>query len=53
MKIEWLVIDVTAVGYPDTTEHAIWGVVFAGNLFWPIQAVFIAGDPLCDARTSS
>ena len=30
MKIEWLVADVTGVGYLDRAEHAILGVIVAG-----------------------
>ena len=33
MKIEWLVIDVTAVGSPDRAERAILGVILAGRFF--------------------
>ena len=53
MKIEWLVTDVTAVGSPDRTEHAILRVILAGRFFLPSQAVFVSGEPLCDAGTPS
>ena len=51
MKIKWLVADVTAVGSPDIEERAIWGRILAERGFWPIQAVFVAGEPLCDVGT--
>ena len=54
MKIEWLVTDVTAVGSPAKTECAI---LVGGDLgwvcFWPIPAVFVVAELLCDVRTSS
>ena len=53
MKKEWLVADVTSVGSPDIAERAIlWGD-FGWALFWPIQAVFVVGEPLCDIGTPS
>ena len=45
MKIEWLVTDVTSIGSPDRAERDIFGTIL--NVFWPIQAVFVAGEPLC------
>ena len=48
MKIEWLVANVTAVGSPDRAGRAISEVILAGRCFWPIQAVFVAGEPFCD-----
>ena len=33
MKIEWLVADVTAVGFLDRAEHAILGVILAESVF--------------------
>ena len=33
LKIEWLVADVRAVGFPDRAERAIWGVILAGYCF--------------------
>ena len=36
----------------DRAERAILKVVLAG-LFWPIQAVFVVGEQLCDVGTSS
>ena len=52
MNIEWLNTDVTAVGCPDRAERAILGVILAG-LFWPIKAICVAGEPLCDVGTPS
>ena len=37
MKIEWLVANVTAVGFLDRAERAILGVIVAGCVFLPIQ----------------
>ena len=53
MKIEWLVADVTAVGSIDTAERAILGVFMTGRLSWPIQVIFVAGEPLCGVGTPS
>ena len=50
MKIEWLVTAVTAVRSPDRAEGVISGVILAGR-FWPIQAVFVLGEPLWDVGT--
>ena len=47
MKIKWLVANVTAVGSPDRVYRANFG----GR--GPIQAVFVAGEPLCDVETPS
>ena len=33
MKIEWLVADVTAIGFRGRVEGAIWGVILAGRVF--------------------
>ena len=33
MKIEWLVVNVTAVRSPDREEHAILGGILAGRCF--------------------
>ena len=53
MKIEWLVTDVTAVGSPARTECAILGGDFGWACFWPISAVFLVAEPLCDVGTTS
>ena len=47
MKTEWLVSDVTSVGSPDRAECVIY---FEDGFrrFWPIQAIFVVGEPLCD-----
>ena len=50
MKIEWLVTDALAIGFPGRAERAVLGVVLAGRVFansWPIQVIFVAGEPLC------
>ena len=57
MKREWLVTDATAVESPDRAERANLGVItyilMAGSIFWPIQAVSVVGEPLCDVETPS
>ena len=54
MNIEWLGAKVTTVVNPDRAERAILEVIdFGWALFWPIQAVFTVGEPLCDVGTSS
>ena len=53
MKIEWLVIDVTAIGSPDRAEPDVLGGDFGFAFSWPIQALFIVGEPLCDVGTPS
>ena len=52
MKIEWLVIDVTAVISLDKAERAIWRGGGAA-VIWPIQDIFVVPEPLCDVETSS
>ena len=39
--MELLVADVTAVGSPDIAERNVLEVIFAGQLFLTIQAVFV------------
>ena len=51
MKIEWLIADVTAVGSLDTAERGIFEGDFGWALFWPIQAIFVVGRPLCGLGT--
>ena len=51
MKKDSLVINVTAVGSPDRAKPAILGVIF--GIFWPVQATFVAGEPLCDVGTTN
>ena len=41
----------TAVGSPDSAECAILGFIL--GIFWSIQAVFVIGEPFCDAGTPS
>ena len=53
MKIEWLVANVTAVGFPDRGKRAILEVILAGRFFLPIQAVFVVGGPPCDVGPPS
>ena len=53
MKTEWLVANVTAVGSIDRAERAILGVFMTDRVFWPIQVIFVAGEPLCGVETPS
>ena len=53
MKIEWLVTDVTAIGFPGRTRVAILGGDFRWACFWPIQDIFVVAGPVCDIGTSS
>ena len=53
MKIEWLFVDVTAVRSPDIEEHAIFRGDLGWALFWPIQAVFLVGEPIGDVGIPS
>ena len=46
MKTEWLVADVTAVGYPSRAEYDILEMIF--DFFWSIWATFVIGEPLFD-----
>ena len=52
MKIKWLVADVTTGGSPGRAERTFRGD-FGWVFFWPIQAVFVVGGPLCDIGTPS
>ena len=40
MKIEWLVADETAVGFPDRAEREVLRMIF--------QAAVVVWEPLCD-----
>ena len=51
MKTEALVANVTAVESPDRAEHAILGMIF--GVFWPIQTIFVVGEPFCGVETPS
>ena len=53
MKTEWFVANASAVGFPDRAERAILGVILAERFFFPIQAVFVVREPLCDVGTPS
>ena len=54
MKIEWLVADVIAVGSLDRAERAILvGDFGSAAFFWPIQVIFVVGEPLCGVGTPS
>ena len=43
-----MVANETAVGSLDRTKRDILGMIL--TVFWPIQATFVVGGPLCDAR---
>ena len=51
MNIEWLVTDLTSVGYHARVERDIFGVIVC--VFWPIRAGFVEGKPLYDAGITS
>ena len=51
MKIEWLVADVTPVWFPDRAERDILGIIL--GVYWPIHAVLVVREPLCDVGTPS
>ena len=54
MKIEWLVVDVRAVGSPDIAGRTCYlGGDFGWALFWLIQAVYVVKEPFCDIGTPS
>ena len=53
VKIEWLLADVTAVGSLDRAERAILGADFGWACFWPIQIIFVVGEPFCGVGTPS
>ena len=46
MKIEWLVVDVIAVGSPDRAERAILEVVLAGRCFGQFRPYLLSGSHL-------
>ena len=48
MKTEWLSTNVTAVRSPVRAKSNIFRWFW---LFWPIQAVFVVKQPLCDLET--
>ena len=51
MKIEGLVVNVTAVGSPDRAESEFWNDL---GQFWTIQAAFVVWEPpLCDLERNS
>ena len=49
--MEWLIANVTAVGSPTRSESAVCCVIF--DVFWPIWAALVVGEPLCDTETPS
>ena len=51
MKIGGLVADVTSVGPPARAERETLGVIW--DIFWPIEAAFVVGEPLCDLKIPS
>ena len=51
MKTEWLLAKVTPVRPPDRAERGILGMIL--DVFWPIQATFVTGEPLCDVEIPS
>ena len=53
MKIEWLVTDVTTIGFPGREVYVILGGDFGWACCWPNQAIFVVAEPLCDVGTPS
>ena len=53
MNMEWLVTNVTAVGFPRRAEHAILAVIFGSAFLWAIQTIFVIKEVVCDAGTPS
>ena len=51
MKVEWLVVDSSAVGSLISAESEELRVTSA--VFWPMRATFLIGEPLCDLETPS
>ena len=51
MKLEWLVSNLTAVGFSARAESDFFEVIL--GVFWPIQAAFVVGQPLCDLQIPS
>ena len=44
MKMEWLVADVTAVGFLDRAERAILGLIVAGHVFGQSRSYLWSGS---------
>ena len=51
MKMSWLIANVTSVELPARAEHENLGIIL--DVFWPIQAAFVDGEPLCDVGIPS
>ena len=51
LKIEWLVASLTAVRSLARVEHDILGMIL--DVFWPVQAAVVVGEPLCDLEIPS
>ena len=51
MKIKWLIANVTAAGSPARAKRDILEVML--DVFWPIQATFVIGEPFCDLQIPS
>ena len=51
MKTEWLVTNVTAIGFPASAESELFWVIL--DLFWLIRAAFVVGEPLCELEMPS
>ena len=53
MKIEWSVVDLTAVRSLDRVEHAILGVIVVGRDFGQSGSFFVTAEPFCGVVTPS
>ena len=51
MNIEWSVADVIPVRFTARAKRDILGMIL--DVFWPIKAAFVVGEPLCDVAIPS
>ena len=48
MQNEWLVANVTSIRSPTRAKRDIFWMIL--DIFWPIQANFVVGEPLCGVK---
>ena len=46
IKREWLIANVTSVGFPARAEREMLRLIL--DIIWPIQAAIVAGETVCD-----
>ena len=51
MKTEWLIANETSLESPARADNVIFGAIL--DAFWPNQAVFVVGEPLCNLENPS